>query len=121
MVHGLKIRVMEETIVVDSGLPISDQQCFVRKTPLSEFPDLLLCEGEQVKKKGKGYKQISLPPPWAEVAFFFIRYVTCEGLPSTIYKYHLKLLISMCFQQRINMPYFLWNNIQRMALASQFS
>jgi hypothetical protein len=60
-------------------------------------------------------------PPWVEVALFFIRYVTCEGFPSTIYKYHLKLLTSLCFQQCINMPYFLWNNVQRMARAAQCS
>jgi hypothetical protein len=60
MVRGLKIRVTEETIATASGLPISGQRWFVRKTPLPEFPELFLREGEEVKPKGKGYEWTSL-------------------------------------------------------------
>jgi hypothetical protein len=54
MVHGLKTTVTEETIATTSGLPISSQRWFVRKTLLPEFPELFLHEGEEVKPKGKG-------------------------------------------------------------------
>lgn len=97
-VHGLDIPITEEVISTDNGLLLGGQKWFSRKYPLQEFPKLFLQAGETRVQKSRGYDQKSLPHPCAEIAYFFIRYITCEVKFSTLFNYHFNLLSCIWFQ-----------------------
>ena len=86
------VPVTEEAIAEVSGLPHNGERWFSRRTSLPEFPEAFLHAGESIAQKGRGYDQNSLPHPWGEVAEFVIKYITCEGRYSTVFKYHLRIL-----------------------------
>jgi hypothetical protein len=88
-VCGIEIPVTEEAIAEVSGLPQNGQQWFSRRFVLPEFPEAFLQVGESIVQKGQGYDRHSLPHPWKEVEKFIMRYMTCEGRYSTIFKCHL--------------------------------
>ena len=66
-----------------------------------------------------GYDRMSLPRPWSEVAEAVIKYITCEGRYSTVFKYHLRILAHLRFPQAeafsMNVPYFLLRSLNLMA------
>jgi len=118
-VWGLNIPVTEIAISVISGLPHEGQKWFSRKAPLPEFQEVFLQDGETTIKKGRGYDHQSLPYPRGKVAYFMLRYITCEGHFVVMFKYHFKFLASLRFRHAqihsLNMPFFLWKSLQLMA------
>jgi len=91
-VREIEVPVTEEASPEVSGLPQNGQRWFSRRTSLLEFPEALLQVGESIAQKGQGYDRHSLPHPWGGVAEFVIKYGTCKGRYSTIFKYHLRIL-----------------------------
>lgn len=76
--QGLNIPIIEEAISANNGLPQEGHKWFSQKSPLPEFAEVVLQAKETSIQKGRGYDHKSLPYPWGEVAYFVLRYITCE-------------------------------------------
>ena len=53
--------------------------------------------------------------PWDEVAYVIQKFLTCEGIFSVIYLYHIKLMQHLRGDCEINIPYFLLQSLSKMA------
>jgi hypothetical protein len=67
----------------------------------------------------KGIPRSWLIHPWDELAYLTQKFITCEGIFSIIYLYHIKLLQHLKSDCEINMPYFLLQSLSKMAKAVQ--
>jgi hypothetical protein len=85
MVNGVRIPVIEASIVVVTGLPRTGDRWFNRKTHLPDSQKGFLVNTEQVQTKGRGVDDNSLPEPWGEIAEFLKRYITYEGRYQVVY------------------------------------
>jgi hypothetical protein len=79
MVNGVRIPVIEASIVAVTGLPRTGDRWFNRKKHLSDAQKGFLINTERFQTKGRGVDVNSLPKPWGKVAEFLKRYITCEG------------------------------------------
>jgi hypothetical protein len=68
MVHGVRIPVTEETMVVVTGLSTTRKRWFSIKTHLPEAQKGFLMDDEEVQTKGQGANVSSLPKPWGKVS-----------------------------------------------------
>jgi len=91
-VRGIKIPVTEEAVTEFSALLQNGKRWFSRRMALPEFPEAFLQAGESITQKGWEYDRNSLLHPWGGVAEFIIKYMTCEGRYSSIFKYHICIL-----------------------------
>ena len=65
-----------------------------------------------------GYPVKYLQPHWETLFHMIVRYITCDGRYSSVHFYHLRIL--MAFKgSKLNLPYFLFKSLQKMAIAIQ--
>lgn len=80
-----------------------------------KFGEIFVCRDELLQQKGHDIARASLLPPHDKVALTIQKYLACEGRYTVLYHYHFKLLIHLCDQQLINIPYFLYETLKQMA------
>ena len=86
----------------------------VNKEKLKSFL-LPLLEGFDDKN---GYPVKYLQPQWEMIFHTIVCYITCDGRYSSVDFYHLRIL--MAFKgSKLNLPYFLFKSLQKMAIAIQ--
>jgi len=56
---------------------------------------------------------------YAPLMKLIIKYSTCEGTFSSLYTYHVRLLMHFTRVRMMNLPYFICRNIEKMALYVQ--
>ena len=52
---------------------------------------------------------------YAPLMKIIIKYFTCEGRFSRLYAYHIRLIMHFTRVKMINLPYFMFKNIEKMA------
>ena len=57
-----------------------------------------------------------LKSPWDEIAYLIKKYITCEGLFSLIFLYHIRILQHLNQEKLLNMPYYLLHSLQKMSI-----
>jgi len=73
-----------------------------------------------IKPKYKNEAKIIFPfrfleDKYAPMMKIIMKYFTCEGIFSRIYTYHIRLLMHFTRVRMLNLPYFLYRNIEKMA------
>lgn len=56
-----------------------------------------------------------LKDKYASMMKIIMKYFTCEGKFSRLYSYHIRLLMNFTRVRMLNLPYFLFRNIEKMA------
>ena len=56
-----------------------------------------------------------LEDKYAPIMKIIMKYFTCEGIFSRLYPYHIRLLMHFTRVRMLNLPYFLFRNIEKMA------
>ena len=78
----------KELIAKATGIA-SDGELWFKKMPLTFNPKyFLLPEGEALDR-GKGVKLDKFKPEWRKVIRILQSYLTCEGIFSLVFKYHV--------------------------------
>jgi len=60
-----------------------------------------------------GVRRTSLPPPWSEVSYQIMKYITCEGRFSIVDGYYFRLLHELRYgmdlptARKLSLPYFI--------------
>jgi len=73
--------------------------------------------GEHPVEDKNGVRRTSLPPPWSEVSYQIMKYITCEGRLNILYGYHFRLLHEFRYRmdlpaiQKLSLPYFLLQSL----------
>lgn len=76
------------------------------------FVDKFLHEGKNLKCFQNGYAKLKLPPPFALVSLFVMRYFTLEGRYMSVHVYHFPLLNHIRHGECINLPFYLLSSVQ---------
>ena len=77
-----------------------------------------------IKSKYKNEKKRTFPfqflaDKYAPMMRIIMKYFTCEGRFSRLYTYHVRLLMHFTRVKMLNIPYFLFRNIEKMAYIVQ--
>ena len=95
------------------GLPWSKEE-----TPLGQVAKKTFFQPDEHSVEDKnGIKRTSLPPPWSEVSYQVMKYITYEGRFSIVYGYHFRLLHELRYgmdlpaARKLSLPYFLLQSL----------
>lgn len=95
------------------GIPWSKEEKPLQQVAKKTFfqPDEHLVEDKN------GVRGTSLPPPWSEVSYQIMKYITCEGRFSIVCGYHFKFLHELRYgmdlpvARKLSLPYFLLQSL----------
>ena len=118
-VWGLRIEFSEAIISEVTALPRVGKPWFERRVPTMVAREEFLREGEHVQSSKRGIALQSLPRPWDQVAVFLKKYITCEGRYQIVYNTELPLLSHLRHGILLNIPYYLFHSLRRMAVFVQ--
>jgi hypothetical protein len=97
-------------------LPQEGEIYFKRKKFKEKSWMSFLCRSRETTVNWKsGIPRSWLVHPWDEVAYVIEKFITCEGVYSIIFLYHIRLLQHLKKEKEMNMPYFFLNSLSKMA------
>jgi len=73
--------------------------------------------GEDPVEDKNWVRRTSLPPPWNEVSYQIMKYISCKGMNNIVYGYHFRLLHELRYGmdlppvKRLSLPYFLLQSL----------
>lgn len=121
MVRGLAITITPDLISKVSTLPLGVKWNREEKLFCTASKKSLLLPNEEYIEDKNGVRRGILHYPWDKVAYYIMKYISCEGRLSVVYGYHFRLLHELRFKgdlklyQRLNIPYFLLHSIRDMS------
>ena len=100
---------MVATCIADEG------EFWFKKIPLTFKPkDFLLPEVETLEW-GKGVQLDKFKPEWRETIKILQSYITCEGIFSMVFKYHIRFLQHLNQHSRMNLLFLFLKSLQKMS------
>ena len=62
----------------------------------------------------KGIHLNRVKAEWRDILRVFQRYITCEGHFSTIFRYHLRFMLHINRESKLNLPYYMLKSVEKM-------
>jgi hypothetical protein len=81
----------------------------------SEF----LQEPEKDINWDKGAPQSVLKPNWRNFLFIIHKFISCEGRYGLVFLYHIRTILHFKVGKEINLPFYLWSSLKKMAQGIQ--
>jgi hypothetical protein len=114
-IAGITFRVTEETLSAATKIPLHEEKWF-KGMPLD-----ILCYKDFIKpnclngKIGANIPSQYLREPFQNILKVIRRYFTCEGRFDRVYPYHIRLLMHFTGKKPLNLPFFLYRSLEKMA------
>jgi hypothetical protein len=107
--------VSEETIVVATKIPIQGEKWF-KGMPLDPvfYTDFLKPKYRK-QKIGATIPREYVLEPYEKLLRVIQRYFTCEGRFDRVYQYHVRLLMHFTGKSPLNLPFYLYRSLGKMA------
>ena len=86
-----------------------------KNIPFSFDPGDFLLPGNETLEWGKGIHLEKFKPEWKEAIGIVQSYITCEGIFTLVFKYHIRFLQHLNQQSKMNLPFFLLKSLQKMS------
>jgi hypothetical protein len=115
-VGNLTIQVSEHSISSSFSFPIDGERWFKKK----EIPEKTYAISSSLKiiKIQNGAREFLskwLKEEWRNTLPVVQKYITCEGRFATTYRYHMRFLLHLNGNNRMNLPFFLLKSLTKMA------
>ena len=75
---------------------------------------MLLYLGYEKLNWSKGIHLNNVKQEWRDVLNVAQRYITCEGRFATVFRYHLRFLLHLNRESRLNLPYYMFKSLEKM-------
>ena len=109
----LSFKVNEATIAEATGISLEGERWF--KKHLFEVDlSMFLLHGYEKLYWSKGSHLNNIKQEWRDMLNVVQRYITCEGRFATVFKYHLRFLLHLNGESRLNLPYYLLKSLEKM-------
>lgn len=114
-VGNLALTVSEDSVAVATGLQKTGERWFkgmrIKRQNLNEY----LLPDHQNPDWGKGIPRAWVKEEWHEVLEAVQKFITCEGRYAITFLYHMRFLLHFQRKEKINLPFFLWRSLAKMA------
>jgi len=115
-IRDIKFEVTESFITEAIELPRHGERWFKNKEFHSKSWKVILKNpGMDVSVFRKGIPISALKSKWRNMLLILHKFITCEGRFGCMYVYHIFLFMNFLENGEINFPFFLLNNLRRMA------
>jgi hypothetical protein len=114
-VGTLELEVSEETIATTTEIPNTGERWFKSMNLNATFSKEFLkpeCQGDNLSK---GVPRSHMVEGFDKMLRVIQRYFTCEGRFNMIYQYHIRLLLHFTGKDLMNLPFYLFRSIGKMA------
>jgi hypothetical protein len=114
-VGTLELEVSEETIEATTEIPNTGERWFKAMNLNATFSKEFLkpeCQGDNLSK---GVPRSHMIEGFDKMLRVIQRYFTCEGRFNMIYQYHIRLLLHFTGKDLMNLPFYLFRSIGKMA------
>jgi hypothetical protein len=114
-VGTLELEVSEETIETTTEIPNTGERWFKSMNLNATFSKEFLkpeCQGDNLSK---GVPRSHMVEGFDKMLRVIQRYFTCEGRFNMIYQYHIRLLLHFTGKDLMNLPFYLFRSIGKMA------
>ena len=109
----LKFELTEELITEATGIA-RDGELWFKKVAFTFNPKYFPLPEVEALDWGKGVQLDKFKPEWKEVIGILQSYITCEGIFSLVFKYHVIFLQHLNQQSKMNLPFSFLKILQKM-------
>jgi len=119
-IGDLKFSVNEASIAAATELLQEGERWFKNKSISDEaWRTILRNQGMDITVFKRGIPVHAIKDEWATLLLIVQKFITCEGYFGSMYMYHTRLLMNFLENQTLNLPYFLFNSLKKMAVTVQ--
>jgi hypothetical protein len=111
----LEFEVTKASISAATGIPITGEKWFKSMSLSSAYAKYLFKPEYQAIDLSKSMPRSQLIEQFDRILKIIQRYFTCEGRFSTLYQYHVRLLLHFTGKVEMNIPYYLLISIGKMS------
>ena len=102
-------------LITEATCIAGDGEIWFKKIPFTFNPKDFLLPEVKTMYWGKGVQLDKFNPEWREAIGILQSYITCEGIFSLVFKYHVRFLLHLNQQFRMNLPFLLLKILQKMS------
>jgi hypothetical protein len=114
-VGNLQLQVSEDSVAAATKIPAHGEQWFKNmQLDLSHYHDFLKPEFRN-SKFGATIPREFLLKSHSDLLRVIQRFFTCEGRFNKVYQYHIRLLMHFTSKKPLNLPYYLFRSLGKMA------
>ena len=119
-VGDLKFLVNEASIAAATELLQEGERWFKNKSISDEaWRTILRNQGMDITVFKRGIPVHTIKDEWATLLLIVQKFITCEGRFGSMYMYHTRILMNFLENRTLNLPYFLFNSLKKMAVTVQ--
>ena len=108
----LKFELTRELIEEPRGT-VGDGELWFKKIPFTFNSKYFLLPEVETIDWGKGVQLHKFKPEWREVIRILQSYITCEGIFSLVFKYHIRFLQHLIQESKMILPFFFLKSLQK--------
>jgi hypothetical protein len=98
--------VTEQTIAKACILVVGGERWWKKEHVVTEFVNQFLLPYNQNPNWRRGVPRSWIIPEWHTALIIIHRYITCKGIFSLVYIYHIRILMHLNGDYPLNLPYF---------------
>ena len=117
-VGGLKFIVTKESISHAIGVLPEGARWYKRQTINEDYSQFLL-PAHKNPDWSQGIQRAFLFKESQDVLHIIQRYVTCEGIFGTVYRYHMRFLQHVTGANKLNLPFYLLKILEKMVVRAR--